>query len=105
MKAIISYEIKQNDQQIIKIIIDMKQIVEGRYGFVWVDQAADQKFRDSFQGKVDLVFKMDENTLDRLSQKEISGWYAFVSGKIQLEGSLSLAKRMEANVIKKYKVY
>ena len=48
MKAIISYEIKQNDQQIIKIIIDMKQIVEGRYGFVWVDQAADQKFRDSF---------------------------------------------------------
>ena len=37
MNSVIFYEIKLSDIEEIKIIIDMKNTFDDRYGFIWVD--------------------------------------------------------------------
>ena len=46
---------------------------------------------------------MSEETFNKISSKELSGFKAFVTGRISLKGDLGMLKKFEKEVINKYK--
>ena len=73
------------------------------------------KFEDGSIGKVytgepqfkpDVHIKMSSDTFDRISNNELSGFRAFVSGQVKMNGCLMTLKRFDKEVIlnQKYKI-
>ena len=104
MNTVVAYEIRRNDSEMVKIIIDMTQNFQDKSGFIWVDQPGDNflKFKEKYAKNPDSIIKMDEATLKRLGDKTISPWFATLIGKLSWSGSLFTAKKMESNVISRY---
>ena len=49
------------------------------------------------------MVKMTDETFNKISSKELSGFKAFVTGRISLKGDLSMLNKFEKEVINKYK--
>ena len=52
--------------------------------------------------KPDIKLKMDIKTFNDLSEKKICGAYAFLTGKVKVEGSIFTLQNFESNVVCKY---
>lgn len=73
------------------------------------------KFEDGTIGKVytgeplftpDVHIKMSSETFDRISSNDLSGFRAYVSGQLKMNGSLMTLKKFDKEVIMnpKYKI-
>ena len=50
----------------------------------------------------DLVLKMDRKTFDDLGEKKLGGTWAYLTGRVKLNGSLTTLKQFEDKVLCKY---
>ncbi len=52
--------------------------------------------------KSNITVKMTDETFNKISKKELSGFKAFVTGRLSLKGDLGMLKKFEKEVINKY---
>lgn len=92
---------------------DEKEIEKPEIRILNIDMK--NKFEDGIVGKVytgeplfkpDVHVKMSSETFDRISNQELSGFHAFVSGQLKMKGNLNTLKRFDKMVIlnPKYKI-
>ena len=86
-----------SEPEIRMITVDMKNNFEDGIGQVYTGEP---------QYKPDVHIKMSSDTFDRISNNELSGFRAFVSGKVKMNGCLMTLKKFDKEVIlnPKYKI-
>lgn len=57
---------------------------------------------DNDKCHTDVCIKMSGETFDRLSNKEISGFKAFATGKLGVHGNLGVLKKFDKEIVEKY---
>ena len=95
---VVEYEINDGNQTN-TVVIDFKNTYNhgSQFGNVYLKE----KYKENFD-KPDVKMKMDINTFNDLADKKMCGAFAYITGKIKIEGSIFALKSFENNVVCKY---
>ena len=69
--------------------MDFKNKYNNKYGMVYLKNRNLENFVESTP---DLTVKMNKETFDALAEKRLGGAFAFISGRVKLDGSLAIMK-------------
>jgi len=74
--------------------MDFKNKYNNKYGMVYLKNANTIKKGENFAiaSPPDLTVKMNKDTFDALAEKRLGGAFAFMTGRVKLDGSLVIMK-------------
>ena len=98
---IIVYEIQIGNQKE-SIVMDFKNKYNNKYGMVYLKNTNINQKVEMIASPPDLTVKMNKETFDALAEKRLGGAFAFMTGRVKLDGSLVIMKQFEDQVVCKY---